>query len=1365
MKKLSSILIVFMILFSFICKNAQTKDTMDAYSLFYERYKKIFKEVATIINKNKGLSKSLYDRITNKTISESIIFNTSKVQNFFSKNEEGLILSEIENWCIKDNEINCNFFYYQKNSPKKIQLVVPECIAHLPKAKFLYYALFFQTITNISPDFCHQEPSILLSGISSLIAQEINYRTNLSLSSNHALEASFVNLLYLFDSDILNKIFNDQYSDYRNLLIETIAKMNNRNDERNAIFADFLLKKKKIKFDYKKFVQMLPDNHEQIDTLIKKVNTDITNITRKCLLINALYDRKVQLYFGSTNPAQWIKKMIDSSPKKRPRFYNNLGKKKDLLFENFQSFSEKNSQEIPISQISFDPNLIKWLFTFLYNYSEEIALHNDTLSKAAAAGEKIEITPEIFLEILNKDSFIRKIFLIIGNPITTIHPIKNENNGFSISLEWKFLRYLTKDVEFAKVCIKQSYGTGGGGAGAKIDGVHQETKILVKKNNHANPEIIPLSQVIPGYCVQTIDQWDNAQYLWARVIDSYKASCNHFYKTESGKRQLITSSDQMVLSKSNNDVWKWKKSSTLIEYMDQTLNNDRVVPDSCFVSNNNQFQDDNKIIQLEILSFKQPAYFAGSSLVKTKAKLLYDMIGISGESTIDTPNGSILIKNLKKGDYIYSYDIKTSETCLSIIKDIAVKNVDEYISIQYTSENNHIGKMNSSKSQEFLILNEQNQIDVVPAIMLAEKNQLISKVNRNGSIKTITIVSVKEVHNNLKIYDLKISEPGIVKINKSMTIVRHQIDISDGIYEDSIIQLAPGEEQFQHLSHKIDISKPDTLTMPVQSIRKEKQHQALNYKVFGENNYFYKEQIRYVNKISSTRYLKIKVGDRYLNLGHLQELPVIKKEDKIKKSVICEARELEVGDKVFVLQKKDFKIFSYKIFEYKSYVESQEISEIQEIFSNKGPVTMIQLDYISQNNTGMYRSPEIAKQLRNIFANNILIILDPADAPATHSLYSGFFTDQQKKLMEMHCGNTTIDDMRRNIEGDGRGSKYRGNGIMGWGNGIGTGNNGQSIGNIGEGKGTSKEGVIDSPSKRFITNKFYDDYYGKILNEKQNYIIKFNDEDYQQFEKQLNHLKRCWVKIKNNKAGNENRLKKFLAARYEFVNEKNIPIQFNTKKEIRRLLNHMFNKMKTENIQTYLDFRKLYIRGAGTGVISALIKEYIFIAYYLYETQQNKIADQITIDMLTIIGRSLNKENSGEFYRDPSFYIRDVLIYIKDLLQFVRNNNTVNEWDIQFTTIGWSDVIQSFIDSKIIGKDVVIYKDHNTQDVPDVKLQRLIIKLDKQFNYSKRDIPQSILCKYNDPNKFLSDDRFTDQFKIKQETHIRIKYDTLNIKR
>jgi len=1361
LKKNCSILILLMIISLNFCKHAQSQDSIDACLLLYERSEKNLKElkiIATNIKNNNLITKELLSKILKKSIKESLICNTSMVQNYFSGKKDQLMLNDINNWCVTGNNIKRNLFYLNKNEQNQYQLVVPECITRLPKANFTYYTLFFQTLTNISTGFCHQEPSepsVLLSGISSLIAQEINFNTSLSLSSNHALEASIVNLLYLFDHDIINKIFSSQYSDFQNLLINTIAKMNdrNRNDIRNEIFADLLLKKKKSDFSYKKFVKMLPDKHRQIDKLIKKVNQNITNMTLKYLLINALYDRKVQLYLGTVSPSIWINKMVLSSVKKRSSFFNKLKQNKALLYENFQLFVKKrsNEDEIPISQISFDPNLLKWMFTLLFNYSEEIALYNDKLRKKAEKGEDIHLDDKLFLEIINKDLLIKKILQLLGKPVITIQSNKNIKNEYKITLEWnKFLRSTTEDdYETVKVVIKQSYGAGGGG-GKKV-GVHRKTKIRVKKNNLSKPEYIPLSDVKRGYCVQTIDQLDdnNVHYLWARVIGIKEMNCNHFYEVESGKRDLITSPDQMVLSKFSDNNWKWKKSSTLMEYMDQTLNNDDDPPKSCFILNNNQFQSKNNIIELDILSFKQPAYFAGSSLVKTSAKLLCDnIIGITGESIIDSPKGLIQIKNLKEGDSIYSYDIKTSETCLSIVKNINVKSVNEYISIHYKTKKNQLRKINTSKSQEFLILTDQNQINAVPAILLSKNHRLISKLTpNNDTIETIHIDNIEEVQKDLKIYDLKISEPGFVKLDQVMTIVRHQVDISDGILADTIIQLAPGENHFLHLSDEIDLSKSDPLTIPVQSIRKEKHYQALNYKIFGNNHYFYKEQIRYVNTISSTRYLRIKIGDRYLNLGHLQELPVIKKDETNR--ITCEARELEKGDRVFVLQnKRKFSILKFSFLK-KSHIEAQVVSEIQEIFPKKGPVKMIQLDYITKKNAGMYRSREIANHFRNIFANQILIKLDPSDDTSRHSLYSGFYTNLKKKLMNMPCGKISVDVLKCSK------NPINGSGSWGWsGSGGGIGDNGQGTGNIGEGKGKSKKGMIKSPSKRFKTNYFYDDYYGKILNEKQNYKIDFNDEDYKQFKTQLTKLKLSWKKLKYNMAANENRLKKFLTKKYRFTDEKDGPTELKNKKEIRQVFNHAFNNMKTEDFQAYLDFRKLYIRGASVSVLSALVKEYIFIAYYLYETQQIKIADQITIDMLTIVGRTLNKENAPEFYRDPSLNIRDVLIYIKDLLQFVRKKNkTLNEWDIHFTTAGWTDVIQSFIDKKQIGKDVVIDKSDN---VLDVKLQLLIIKMDKIFKYPKEEIPKSILCKYNDPKEFLrdDDDRFNNQFRIKQEPRI-----------
>ncbi len=1293
-------------------------------------------------------------------LSDILVINNQLIHEHFSDKSQQIEKEKFDVCC------KCERYWYEipffigslpeEFSVSSKNLIVPDCLLTVPESNFVFYITFFKTHMNMAKDLIRTDPSVIGLGISSLLAQELIYRTKIAFCPCFDLESATVHLLSLFEQDIITTAFPGDkntfnYQKYHQLLASALQKMNGGTFESQLELASNLLTWNKEKYNYKRLLSILPSNKESIYQLIDKVNEEIHNLAIRFLLMNALYDRLINLD-GTVpmkteyiNPVKWLYKLVQTKefapdqntlPTGHPQksILDNINKRRGEIFDQFKEELTSRNHPLPAARISFDPVIIKWLVIYLHNYSPQIAKERTRLKKLIEESETINSNELIKLtkEIVKKDPYLKKIFSLIKEPVMVMDDrksLKGKDSPDEIVMEWIWSltrdnKPLDKEIVTAK--ITETFGSGGGRS--NITGIQQSAKVWVLKSPESGPEEIPLGEVKPGYCVRSLDQWrliDESRLVWLRVQDVEIKSTNFLYNLKSGNSAVRIAPLQKILTEEVGALWLWSKPSGIFPNKNNLLmtvkgetgpDSDRVEPIP--LSHIEKIKGKDTVIVLTLLTPFEGAYFAESRLVKTPSEP--PLSGVEAKAMVETPNGKSKLNDLKESDKISAFELWTPKPYISNPESKKTKTVFQSIRISYTLPDGRVNNLRMVRDQELFIYTRSGEINTIPAYTLQKGQLLVTGFDEKGIPLTAVITQIEKPEGPLTVCSLIINEPGIIRLNGILVPVTYQMKISDGFKWDTKVQSAPVEtDKFYHADAETGIDLSDTQAITLSEVESKNGPRLLSYKSKGEYKYFYYGQARFTKSEGPTRYLKISTEKSCLELGHLQQLYIIRNLGGIEIIERKEARKLEIGDQVFQLMKKKQDIWT---------VEPVAINAIEEIYPQEGKEEMILVDFIDGEKKGMYRYDELSRQFGNIFANGILVFLEPKGSRIIRA-----YTEKDIGL----CGICSTFGRKKSGPPGGRGGF--GGGLRGGGGGFGYGSNGEGFGKSG-----SSPSSISTPLKISETDKYRRTYEGGIYDENCSIPkVNFTSTDYSYFSQNLTELKKI---IDNEeklldhgplKIANNDNLLKFLKKYYNFVSGNNKPV---SDIQIVNLFNTIYKKLN-HDFDSYLDIRELLITTGDTGAIPAMINEYVYISYLLYGANKKDAGDCFTKDILTIVSRIINKQEGKKYYLDDRLNIRDSIIFIRDLLLYISNQNQEGgrseAMGVTFSSEGWSDIIQDFIQNKG-------FKDIAESDIHQVNLYNFYRQLDRWVE--KRDLAKSLLAPFFNPDNFLKNEDFSTAF-------------------
>jgi len=1336
--KISTFIIInlFILFFCNILTNANNNT-----STLINKYQSLLSEQKPYkLKSNLGIAQRKLTKYLSESINDKLIFNDEMIINHFSSIPQKSIQAEaFHKWCLEDFSPYPIPFYIIKES-STLKYVIPSCSisSSTLNSDLISLVTLLVTFSKMSSDIIHSDPCIAAIGVGTLITQEVTNHTIYSSMSKFDLEAGIINLLYLFEPAIIHEAFNKKisYNNYKKLLHNALNKMNGK--EVDIDLTDSLLSMKKWEFSYKNFLSLLPDNIKAINKTIKKVKSDINNRTIKFLLLNALYDRRIILDKKTDDfsditpyPIGWLNELIQNNTKKKDdillkdksNLINEINDIRDYIFNEFKNELNDRYLDIPIKNISFDPNIVKWMVRYLYNYSTSVAKNIKSLQEKVKKN-KLIINNDHIKDLFLSDPELKEVISIIGSPYIKVNMEKN-----SIDFEWHFKR-INGQKETVYLQFIQSFGSSGGNS---IYGVHYLTDISVLRNN--GQKNIKLFQAQIGDCIKSIDQWDdieNSQVKWAKIIEIQKIEVPYFFKILTENYSITVAPGQQLISKTENENrWNFKESYKIKSSDYIIIESDNKIVSKPVLSIEKIDHKDNVII-FKILSEYKEAYFAGSFLVKTpanviqKQKLINDIVigGINGDEMVSTLNGLKKINNLSYDNKVYCY----KGNKIDIISELINKRKNKYcsvITLKFELENGQQNRIKIADDQDlFKLIN--NQAIKYPAGAIVKGDKIIT------SFYPQKIAEVKEIIKSSpsnQIFQLTVNAPGIIKVNGIMVPVICNQYFSDGFKANTLIQLAPYDKKHRTFSNNLStLSRLD-------AVRIDELNKGANLLTYNkDDNYFYRDSIKYINTVLSSKYIKIWVDNNILEIGYFQKLPVVS--NKSTKILIKQARNLIIdNDQLIVLNKK------------KNAVEYATISKIEKIYSDSGKEKLIQLDIINKDNQGIYRNPDIAERLKYIFANNCLVNIDPH--------YQGNHIIKADALKI--CSE-------RSIKCGFKENKNRNEGLLSFlsgyfGNGSG---NGSGNGEFGNDKGGKLDQNISTPQKIFKTDKYVRSYLGGIhddkLDEKSN--LYFEDNDYNVFDRNLKKFESInWPELNTSNMSEhcKNRLILFFKnyyCLYKYKDENKILIKEN--KPYYEIINKLISKdFLIKDYQFYIGLRQFFIDTGDPGWISGLINEYVYISYIFYETNQKYIGDLFTSDILTILIRTLynNGDAGHKFYRNDRYKVRTGLLLIRDILIYIRNKNQKDGlepvWNISYKNNGWDEVLLKWLDKGILTEDVIDSK-HN------VLLQNFIVKLD-DFNKIV-DLRAGIITpNFKQEEIFKIKDKFIKSFGIKTKEIFYIK--------
>ncbi|MDP2913223.1 MAG: hypothetical protein Q8N91_04370 [Candidatus Omnitrophota bacterium] len=1242
-----------------------------------------------------------------------MIVDDELVRKHFSGLDDALLSKILRQWNLPsfDAEEYLSIPFYIDYSKQEPRFVVSSKILNpnTPVSIRLYYISLLKAYASL-PSVFKTSPSAWSHGISSLIAQDFFYSSSVANCPDLEIETAIAALLFHKNENLLWDLYPENETNFSKEtylfnLKSAIAAVGSEDpakaleellrspEEYYAIGQKEVSKEAEKSKDDKGYAppinpamrilwMILPSNEEALRSTVDFVTSNVRNEGLSVVLLNACYDKLCALLGRSkegliTDSSMllsavaegWIGetgidagKLVDDFQRQRESVWNGLN----------DELSKRGQSETGMSDMAYDPSMMKWAFRFLYNYSlslrqkqkelvdkvreENPGVKDDGINELAGK----QLTVEMIRKRWRQDALLSKFLDRFGEPSLNLRECQASKSGKVLDCRWQLKRRGTNDIEEIVIHIVDPFSSGGG---KPKPGVWARAKVVVRKDLNSDPVQVELGEVQKGFFVQTTNSLGDTDKMaqdWARVVTASGDDTAVPWQLESGAAQaLCMGRKQKVMAKSgDDDNWAWMDLLSLRAKRDRLLGvkPEGAVPEKekasfypAILANTGPLQEGRQIIVLslshrEVEAVKESGtdvwgYFADGRFAQTPVYPALE--GVDGKGFIELPGGVKAVDELraasgdKKGEQVDAFEFGSPKTFVDWIEERPSKIADFLIDITYTLPDGSPGSIRVAEGQ-WLVTGDgaDEPVSVKRAYQLKRGSVLVCGFRQDKSPVTAVITNIEGREEKLGVYKIALTACPLVRINGILIPVKVPVpNLFPGVAEDSVIQLAPSLDIVRQ-SGKDGIDLKSAANKNAGNVVSGDVILAYNVDLEPRRT-FYQLEIDSAEDYAADRYIRIVTPRATLDCGHQQGVFITKSGwDGVH---LVPAGVVGPGDQVVWLGAgpgpKDSSIPNQPAAEAQSAViELVTVTDAQVMYATKDRPVIALRDFLVPDT-----SKEKLGFKPNMFANGILVsvgVVLPGEGESGKGV-----------------GKMTGNKVEPRVPGKGRF------------------------------KPASKQLIRESvPPEQII--KFDDPE--QLERNRSELVTAFHDPGLRPGA--------CNAKVINDflmqysKAGIESE--------------------------------RIYSKIGSY-LKDYLQARDFLVSTGNPRVLPGFVNAYVFLATLVYEADGKAAGDALTRDYLAILLRAVKGANwaDGNIYAMQAFFVRDGLMLARDILVYARDKGAVDGFEpmakVVFPSESFKNVLTDFfIADKGCSSDIL--------ENDNVRLYNLTRQLDKLYGVPMR---------------------------------------------
>lgn len=890
-------------------------------------------------------------RILMPAYRDFLVINDDLVSKHFRGTDEAVMANILKKWNLPfldaEQYISIPFFIEIPASEGTKQgmprFVISSKINKSPLSTRLYYLGMLKAYAAF-PGAFKATPSGWSHGLSSLIAQDFWYPGSLASCPELEVETAITALLFHKNNNLIWDAYPEtepsfDYNAYKNSLRNTIKDIGSGDTDKaltellrspEEYYAQGQKERTNAEAEGKSFVTLIPPNMQILWQILPESETGLHSIANfamanikhsglRLVILNACYD-KLCARFGQTpnglltNSAilllqyaeDRLKELSPEAENEAKKLINDFDSQREDVWNKFNDDLQKRGQkdeDLKKKIMAYDPSMLKWTFTFLYNYSlpirlkqkelrDQIRKENSSISEEDVDRKTAEkITGELILQWWRQDPLIAKLLDKVGEPSLDVKRAE-PNRGIQLDCVWSLQRQGTSDIEKVAIHIWDPCSSGGG---KPKPGVSGKAKVVVRKDLNSAPEAIELKDIKKNYFVQTLGKIDDVDVEkmeedWARVLKVSTENTIAPWKLDSGAGQpLEIGRIQAVRVKPGGENnWEWQEPRSIRAKKDVLLGikPEGPIPEkqkaSFFPAEISNSSGVNKNLQLvliqlshkEVTELKESGtgiwgYFADSRFVQ--AEVFPAPEGIDGMADIEIPDGIKKVESLQPTDEkVNAFDYRNPNTFVDNILKRDSKITNYIIKISYKLPDGGMGSIRVAEGQPLVVCSPDKQISLKKAYQLKNKNLLVCGFLNDGSPKTAEITNLEGHEEKLGVYEIALKQCPLIRVNGILIPVKtEQSRIYPGIEKNSMVQMSPSLEIVRQASEgKIDLKSAESK----RALDVNTKNLILSYNVSIEPRSFWQAEIAGKKDYESTRYVQIITDKAKLLCGHFQEI-------------------------------------------------------------------------------------------------------------------------------------------------------------------------------------------------------------------------------------------------------------------------------------------------------------------------------------------------------------------------------------------------------------------------------------------------------------------------------------------------------------
>lgn len=1161
----------------------------------------------------------------------------------------------------------------------------------IPLSSRLYYTLMLKAYAAL-PQSVQTSPSAWSHGICSFIAQDYFYPGSTAACPDLDIETAIAALLFHTNENLLWSLYPENKKDFDKeayLVTLKAAITSIGSEDPDSALKELLRSPEEYTLDYKNSKEkegenkeatgegkdeqalirlldpsmaimwkILPSKEERLRSLVDFVNSNVKNTGLRIILLNACYDKLCAVTGQSepdmiTDSSMLLMSIAEGTQKDADKFLKDFEQRREEAWGGFNAeLKNRNQTGQKLTEITFDPAMLKWTFTFLYNYSYDLRKgHKEFLEEVKKKNPGIndsDITelvkkelikdPGILLKRWRSDPLLSGFLDIAGDPQVRLSEDKT-TAGLIVECSWNLRRKGSGDTEKVVVQIFDPFSSGGG---KPKPGVSDKAKVVVRKDLNSEPQVIELKDIQEGFLlrtVNTLDKPDNMTEDWARVTTVQREGTKVPWQLDSGSTQpLIIGRNQYIRAKTGDQGdWTWMKYTDIRADRDRLLGikpegpsaqGQQVVFPAVNLTRSNPLQKGCQLVVVE-LSYSEIeeikdsgievwGYFADGRFVQAPVKRA--PVGVDGKALIELPAGTKKVDELKvprekkKGDQVNAFDYGQPETFVDEVQDRPSYAVDYFITISYTLPDGTQNSINVAEGQKVIVF-ENGNVTLKKVYQLKKGNRLVCSFQKGTQPLTAFITDLTGKSQQLGVYKLKLKSLPLVRINGILIPVELP-DVSQfaGIEENSIIQFSPSLEKVQQSTvERIDIH--EARIDPASNVKSGDQLLAYNVDLDSQRG-FHQLTVEQVKKAPADCYLRIVTSRGTLECGHLQGIFVTKGGwDQVK---LVPAGEIRVQDKVIWLNMEG------KSAGQQGTVELLPVTAVEPLYATKKKPYVVLHRFLVLD-----PSKDKLGYTPNFFANGILVLAE--------ILPEG--EGEEGTSVGKTIGKKTTPEM--------------------------------------PGKATPKPGSRGKIQKVAPPKQF----------------IRFDDPG--ELEKNRVALNQAF-KNPGLSPGSV---------------RQDVMVNFLSQYAMQGYKDKVYNNINRD-FKHYLQTRDYLLSKRNPGILSEFVKNYAWLAVLTYEAGGKDAGDTLTRDFLSILTRAVRgtEEATGNVYANKELLVREGFMLARDILLYMRDKEKTDGFrpvsEVHFSSISFKTVLDDFF----------INKKHCSTDILDGKNNVNLYNLCRQLD-------------------------------------------------